>query len=545
MGLEYIKTLVNGLRKRIENIPQSDWKQNDETAQSYIKNRIGGYVKPVEETVVVKRVDASSSSYWGGYAGFYMYQAFVPCDEIPTEEELANAVLVGDMYSGTVPLSVFQRNENCYYLNSKEIPEDLWQTDKAIPPLVVVYKNMGDDRPGIAFPYCYNSYINVSIDTLTYKTTKDTLIKIPGEYVDSDWSNFIVNITATTDSDGNDTYTADKTFAEIITASSAGKNVVALFAGGYLPLNMAPPAAPFIVFKGFNSGPLTMDVPTFVIQPWDDIIMYSSTFTDNNAIHFTQQTITDEQKAQARDNIDAGLADVYLSSPSTKDICEAVVQAYKLPRNIIINSVIDGTNNQECWTMVLYPPTTVYSGSGYKRYFGIAVVGKENRTTQYTAESSMDGYKFFLGDDAALYYTKQELTRDQQTQARANIGLTPVAKTDAMTQSVGLDAETGELWTKPGTIDEMVEGEAAETVSGELTEVQTGGDDSLGITSALVGQIAKITAVDADGKPTAWEAVDMAGGVPTVSSADNGKFLRVEEGIWRATTVDNASGVSF
>lgn len=37
-------------------------------------------------------------------------------------------------------------------------------------------------------------------------------------------------------------------------------------------------------------------------------------------------------------------------------------------------------------------------------------------------------------------------------------------------------------------------------------------DISLGLTSATVGQIAKITAVDADGKPTAWEPVDMASG---------------------------------
>lgn len=40
------------------------------------------------------------------------------------------------------------------------------------------------------------------------------------------------------------------------------------------------------------------------------------------------------------------------------------------------------------------------------------------------------------------------------------------------------------------------------------------GKDGAGmdITGATVGQIAKITAVDASGKPTAWEAVDMAGG---------------------------------
>lgn len=39
-----------------------------------------------------------------------------------------------------------------------------------------------------------------------------------------------------------------------------------------------------------------------------------------------------------------------------------------------------------------------------------------------------------------------------------------------------------------------------------------GGDISLGLTAATVGQTVKVKAVDADGKPTAWEAVDMAGG---------------------------------
>lgn len=39
-----------------------------------------------------------------------------------------------------------------------------------------------------------------------------------------------------------------------------------------------------------------------------------------------------------------------------------------------------------------------------------------------------------------------------------------------------------------------------------------GTDIALGITGATVGQIAKITAVDSAGKPTAWTPVDMPGG---------------------------------
>lgn len=33
--------------------------------------------------------------------------------------------------------------------------------------------------------------------------------------------------------------------------------------------------------------------------------------------------------------------------------------------------------------------------------------------------------------------------------------------------------------------------------------------------------------------------------LPSVSTADNGKFLRVVDGAWAAVTVDSAEGVSF
>ena len=58
------------------------------------------------------------------------------------------------------------------------------------------------------------------------------------------------------------------------------------------------------------------------------------------------------------------------------------------------------------------------------------------------------------------------------------------------------------------------DGITPEIVEGELVPVPSAGggtDISLGLTGAAVGQIAKITAVDTDGKPTEWEAVDMAG----------------------------------
>lgn len=60
-------------------------------------------------------------------------------------------------------------------------------------------------------------------------------------------------------------------------------------------------------------------------------------------------------------------------------------------------------------------------------------------------------------------------------------------------------------------------------------------DTSLGITGAAVGQIARITAVDSDGKPTAWEPVDMPSG-----GGENALRLVVD-----TTTTEDVAQIEF
>ena len=63
----------------------------------------------------------------------------------------------------------------------------------------------------------------------------------------------------------------------------------------------------------------------------------------------------------------------------------------------------------------------------------------------------------------------------------------------------------------------------------EIDEIKAGGvggtDISLGVTGATVGQTIKVKTVDDNGKPTAWEAVDMAAGAdgitPTIGENGN------------------------
>ena len=83
---------------------------------------------------------------------------------------------------------------------------------------------------------------------------------------------------------------------------------------------------------------------------------------------------------------------------------------------------------------------------------------------------------------------------------------------------------------------------------------------------ASVGDMIKVKAVDASGKPTEW-AVAVAGTdylteapvtsvngktgavtvreVPSVTASDNGKFLRVVNAAWSAETIPSANGGSF
>ena len=62
--------------------------------------------------------------------------------------------------------------------------------------------------------------------------------------------------------------------------------------------------------------------------------------------------------------------------------------------------------------------------------------------------------------------------------------------------------------------------------------------------TAEVGQTMVVKSVNANGHPTEWEAVDMEG-APTVTTANNGQFLRVVNGSWAASTVPNAEEASF
>ena len=83
------------------------------------------------------------------------------------------------------------------------------------------------------------------------------------------------------------------------------------------------------------------------------------------------------------------------------------------------------------------------------------------------------------------------------TYTASDVGAVP---TDSVTTAVNAESTNENVPTAKAVYDAL-----------QNIDIPSGTDISLGVT-ATVGQTIKVKAVDADGKPTAWEAVDMAAG---------------------------------
>ena len=169
-----------------------------------------------------------------------------------------------------------------------------------------------------------------------------------------------------------------------------------------------------------------------------------------------------------------------------------IAKAYAANKSIVCRCDAGGMTA----TLPLFIPisetnTWIFSGSGSlgERYpaqtFTVAITpfGVEAELRRIAAQTALDAVTATANE--AVLYTLQNLGKEQKQQAQKNIGINPEDRTTNMTNPVGVDGY-GKLWSKA--------------------------DTSLNVTGATVGQTIKVKAVDANGKPTAWEAVDMAAG---------------------------------
>ena len=128
-------------------------------------------------------------------------------------------------------------------------------------------------------------------------------------------------------------------------------------------------------------------------------------------------------------------------------------------------------------------------------------------------------------------------------------GVKPVAKTSDMTQSVGVDAN-GALYTAPGG-GGTGSGDMLKSVydpQNKSTDIFKYANDVADARQAKI-LVDGILEGDGAGNISAAETVQAetadAQVLPTVTTSDNGKFLRVVLGQWQAVVVPDANGQSF
>lgn len=286
-----------------------------------------------------------------------------------------------------------------------------------------------------------------------------------------------------------------------------------------------------------------------------------------NAVQYVAQSLTDEQKAQARNNIDAdkkrivvearrssgGSTMVYYNVDDQNAAIDKFIAEYKAGTEILLrlyNRDYPLTNIDE--DGIVYFSGYIYDATN--KSVGV-IVYKMEKNKAVVEESSLYGIKAIsldnqlkykgyaadakaVGDALGTKLDKNQGTanagkilgigkdgiivpQDKPTytlpQATANAlgGIKADAATAEDTQVVRIGTD-GKLRTKPTggssiTVDSELSSTSENPVQNKVVTTALA-EKITAPTTAAVGQIIKVKSVDGTGKPTEWEAADMAGG---------------------------------
>lgn len=208
-----------------------------------------------------------------------------------------------------------------------------------------------------------------------------------------------------------------------------------------------------------------------------------------DAVKYTPQTLTDEQQAQARENIGAGLP-LYVITATQQD---SSMYLFALDKT---TAEIEAAYQAGYQIMCRMPATPfiplpldlplVSRIAARKFAFGVATANSDGEFMAEMLSADDDGAVGYYASGSDRYYVKP--AEGIPKADFANDVQTSLDKADAAI--------------------------------------------SLGLTSVTTGQIIKIKAVDGDGKPTEWEAVDMPSGgeiwekVADITLTDNVNSMR-------------------
>ena len=257
-------------------------------------------------------------------------------------------------------------------------------------------------------------------------------------------------------------------------------------------------------------GPSTISTPS-------ELALYPAA---SDAVLYTPQTLTEEQKSQARTNIGAGQPVFAVNvtmhyneqgrEEYTADKTAAEIEAaYQAGRTIVCKMQVRFMSSYMPVELPLVSRTQerVFIFAADRLVQGIGMVAITVNISDSGVEVSTNMVEIYerpvggipksdLADDVqtslakadtAISYDSQTLTEEQKSQARTNIGA----------------EKAGTAYTKPAS--GIPKSDLEQSVQTSLDKADTA--ISLGLTAATPGQIIKVKTVQ-DGKPTEWEAVN-------------------------------------
>ena len=241
---EYIKTAFNGVSKTLDNVSkkavQSDWQQNDPSAPSHIKNRVGGY--DVSKTVEMSAdfsPDAKHTRYW--YFANGIFTAFRVSDDVTgLKEAIQNKtfslVAMESKYQDEYATAKWIITDDYAYMDVSDGRYYPASSTEKLPLITILFGTIKPplsvfetfDGPGIYISAGKTDNGSViytatsgSIRSISWTYTETEPVKIPQKYLPDPEpkDTLIVKFTPI-----NDVFAkADHTIAEIMNAYASGK----------------------------------------------------------------------------------------------------------------------------------------------------------------------------------------------------------------------------------------------------------------------------------------------------------------------------------
>nr|DAE27973.1 MAG TPA: hypothetical protein [Siphoviridae sp. ctvxh7] len=519
----------------------ADWAQNDPDGDGYVANRPGGYMTDP----VITDADTFTITSAEGEDGMYMTMVAVESSVVTLSDyAIGNDVIVdfgGQSYSLT------WQSEGGYPACGAAVTDEgpVWSS---VPFHIIAVFGEGGGLQGY---YVYLQNAVTSPVQVKLKMAKQTPVKISMKYLESDV--YIVKVTSKSNEQRPGLGDAEVSYD--VTVSATYDDIVAAINAGKVPILLGEPvlsepvlrlvnhstddvdgSTPFLTFGGAyfhqqnrlygtcvyidSTGEATCRVydGSFVrrFEAFEEAssqsvgkVLVGKKYSDykymwaaGDAVLCDEQTLTDAQKKQARDNIDATSSDFVINATLDDDNKCTVDKTYAQIQEAVQANKKPVVHLDQGGTTVFMP---LVASGGYFAFAGSILINPPMSaqfvvSIQDNNEVVFDmSYGLGLGHDNALPQVR--MSKDPR--------------------------------------------EAMEIATKQYVDDHASGGTGMGITGAAAGQIAKITAVDKSGVPTAWGPVDMPAGVPSVTAADNGKFLRVVNGAWAAAEISSANGVSF